>query len=72
MANIEKRGGYTPRRARERRAYRLVVVGGAASVVGMVTAILAVLGVVSAGIPIVLLIVGTICALLFRQMIKPR
>ncbi len=72
MANIEKRGGYTPRRVRERRAYRLVMVGGAAGAVGVVTLVLAVVGVVSAGIPIIALIVAVICAVLFRQMTSPR
>lgn len=72
MANIEKRGGYTPRRARERRAYRLVVVGGAAGAIGVVTLVLAVVGIVSAGIPIIALVVAAICAVLFRQMVAPR
>lgn len=72
MSSIEKRGSYTPRRARERRAYRLVVVGGAAGVVGVVGLVLAVAGVVSAGVPIIALIVAVICAVLFRSMVTPR
>jgi putative flippase GtrA len=72
MSSIEKRGGYTPRRVRERRAYRLVVVGGAAGVVGVVGLVLAVAGVVSAGVPIIALIVAVICAVLFRTMVTPR
>jgi hypothetical protein len=72
MASIEKRGSYTPRRVRERRAYRLVVVGGAAGVVGVVGLVLAIADVVSAGVPIVALIVAVICAVLFRQMTTPR
>lgn len=72
MASLEKRGGYTPRRVRERRAYRLVTVGGTAGVVGVVGLVLAVAGVVSATLPIVALIVAVICAVLFRQMTTPR
>ena len=72
MSSIEKRGGYTPRRARERRAYRLLMAGGTAGVVGVVGIVLAVAGVVSAGLPIIALIVAVICAVLFRQMITPR
>lgn len=72
MANIEKSGGYTPRRVRERRAYRLVAVGGTAGAIGVVTLVLAVVGVVSAGIPIIALIVAAICAVLFRQMVASR
>ncbi|HEY2435902.1 MAG TPA: hypothetical protein VGH93_01890 [Solirubrobacteraceae bacterium] len=72
MASIEKRGGYTPRRARERRAYRLVVAGGAAGVVGVAGLVLAVAGVIGAGLPIVALVVAVICAVLFRAMVTPR
>jgi CHASE2 domain-containing sensor protein len=72
MSSLEKRGGYTPRRARERRAYRLVVAGGTAGVVGVVGLVLAVAGVVSAAVPIVALIVAVICAVLFRQMTTAR
>lgn len=72
MANIEKRGGYTPRRVRERRAYRLVTVGGVAGAVGVVTLVLSIVGVVSGGIPIVAFIVAAICVVLFRQMVSAR
>jgi hypothetical protein len=72
MSSIEKRGGYSPRRVRERRAYRLAIVGSGAGVAGVVGFVLAVAGVVSAGVPIVALIVAVICAVLFRQMVTPR
>ncbi len=69
MANIEKRGSYTPRRIRERRAYQLVVVGGVAGTIGVVGLVLAAVGVASAGWPIVALIVAAICVLLFRRQV---
>jgi hypothetical protein len=72
MSSIEKRGGYTPRRIRERRAYRLVIAGSAAGVVGVVGLVLAIADVVSAGVPIVALLVAVICAVLFRQMTTRR
>jgi putative flippase GtrA len=72
MSSLEKRGSYTPRRVRERRAYRLVMVGGTAGVVGVVGLVLTVAGVVSAALPIVALIVAVICAVLFRQLTTPR
>jgi putative flippase GtrA len=72
MASIEKRGSYTPRRVRERRAYRLVVVGGTAGVVGVVSLVLAVAGVIGATLPVVALIVAVVCAVLFRSMVTPR
>ena len=67
MADIQKRGSYTPRRAREKRAYQLVVVGGVAGVVGVVGIVLAAIGTVGAGIPIVALIVAALCVVMFRR-----
>ena len=67
MADIQKRGSYTPRRAREKRAYQLVVVGGVAGVVGVVGIVLAAIGTVGAGIPIVALIVAVLCVVMFRR-----
>ena len=67
MANIEKRGGYTPRRTREQRAYRMVVVGGASGVAGVVGLVLAVAGTISAIWPILLLIVCGLCVVGFRN-----
>jgi hypothetical protein len=72
MANIEKRGGYTPRRVRERRAYRLVVTGGVAGTVGVVTAVLAIAGVMSWGVPIIALIVAAISVAMFRAVVGTR
>jgi hypothetical protein len=72
MANIEKRGGYTPRRVRERRAYRLVVTGGVAGTVGVVTAVLAIAGVMGWGIPIIALIIAAVCVAMFRAVVGAR
>jgi multisubunit Na+/H+ antiporter MnhG subunit len=68
MANLQKRGGYTPRRVREQRAYRLVVAGGVAGTVGVVGLILAIAGVVGAGLPIIALIVAALCVFMFSRM----
>ncbi len=67
MADIQKRGSYTPRRVREQRAYRLIVAGGVAGTVGVVGLVLAIVGVVGAGLPIVALIVAAICLMMFRR-----
>lgn len=72
MADLQKRGSYTPRRVREQRAYRLVVVSGVASVVGVVGVVLAVAGVVGSGLPIVAFLVAAVCLVLFRGMVRPR
>jgi CHASE2 domain-containing sensor protein len=68
VANLEKRGGYTPRRARERRAYQLVVTGGIAGGVGVVSLVLALVGAISYTLPVVSIIVAVICAVMFRRM----
>jgi len=67
MADIQKRGGYTPRRVREQRAYRMVVAGGITGVAGVVGLVLAIAGVVGAGWPIILLI-SALCVVGFRRM----
>ena len=72
MADLEKRGSYTPRRVRERRAYQLVVAGsfaGGAFVVGLV---LSIVGALSPTVPVICLIVAVICAVLFRSMVRSR
>ena len=56
-----------PRRAREQRAYALVMVGGGAAVVGVVGLLLAVFGVIGIGLPLLALIVAAVCGLLFRR-----
>ena len=69
---LQPRGSYTPRRVREQRAFRLVVVGGTAGVVGVVGLVLAVAGVVSAALPVIALIVAALCALGFMRMVGRR
>ena len=67
MSNLDRRGSYTPRRAREQRAYRLAVVGAGAGLVGVVGIVLAIAGVIGAGIPVIALIVAAICAWMFMR-----
>ena len=70
MADLERRGSYTPRRAREQRAYWLVMGGGAAGLIGAVGLVLAIIGVVGAGLPILLLVVAAVCWVLFRRTVS--
>jgi putative flippase GtrA len=72
VSNIQKRGSYTPRRVREQRAYRLILVGGSAGVVGIVGLVLAAAGAIEATLPIVALIVAAVCAVVFRSMTTRR
>jgi multisubunit Na+/H+ antiporter MnhG subunit len=70
VADIQKRGSYTPRRVRQQRAYRLVVAGGVAGTIGVVGLVLAIAGVVGAGLPIIALIVAAVCLLMFRRTVS--
>ena len=72
MANLQKRGSYTPRRVREHRAYRLALAGSTAGVVGVVGVVLSVVGVVSAALPIIALIVAAVCAWGFMATVGKR
>jgi hypothetical protein len=72
MGELQKRGGYTPRRVRERRAYQLVVAGSVAGAVGVVGIVLAITGVVGAGLPVIALIVAALCAVGFVRTVGGR
>jgi putative flippase GtrA len=63
-------GGPPSRRSREQRAYRLVLAGGTAAAVAVVTFVLAVVGVMGFAIPILAVIVAVVCGLLFRRMVS--
>jgi hypothetical protein len=67
MADLQKRSGYTPRRAREERAYRLVQVGVGASLVAILGIVLDVIGVIGAAIPVIAIIVAIVCFFMFRR-----
>ena len=60
----------TPRRVRERRAYMLAVTGGGAGVVAVVGLLLAVIGVISLGIPLLAALVAIACLFLFRRTVS--
>jgi hypothetical protein len=70
VADIEKRGSYTPRRVRERRAYQLVVTGSVAGGVFVVSLVLSIIGVISGTLPVIALIVAVICAVMFRRTVS--
>ena len=70
MADLERRGSYTPRSVREQRAYRLAVAGGIAGLAGAAGLVLAIFGVIGAGLPILALIVAAVCGLLFRRAVS--
>jgi len=71
MSDIAKRPSRTPRRVREKRAYQLIVVGGAASAVAVVGFLLAIFAGFTAGVPLLAAIVAAICFVLFKRMVSP-
>jgi hypothetical protein len=70
MSDLERRPSRTPRRAREQRAYRLVQVGGAATVVAVVGLILSIAGVLGSTLWVIAAIVAAVCALLFWRTVS--
>jgi hypothetical protein len=72
MSNLDRRGGYTPRHVREKRAYRLAMTGAATGGLGIVTLVLSIVGIVSFGIPVILLIIAALCAYGFMRVTGQR
>jgi hypothetical protein len=67
MSDLTRRPNRTPRRARERRAFQLVVVGGTAGAVAVVGFVLALVGILSFGIPLLAAVVAAICVFIFQR-----
>ena len=71
MSDLERRSASRPsRRKREQRAYNLVMVGGVAGLVAVVTGILALLTSFSWSIPIIAAIVAVLCSVLLRRIVR--
>jgi hypothetical protein len=68
MSDLTRRpGSGLSRSARERRAFQLVVAGGLAGVVAVVTFVLAIVGIGGFGLPVIAAIVAAVCLLMFRR-----
>jgi hypothetical protein len=72
MSDITPRPNRTPtRRSREDRAYKLVLAGGTAAVIAVVTFVLAIVGVLGGyGIPILALLVAALCGWMVRRTVS--
>jgi hypothetical protein len=70
MSDLERRRSTLPRSARERRAYRLVVTGGAFAAIAVVGFVLAIAGVIGAGIPFIAAVLAVVCGFLFRRTLR--
>ena len=70
MSDLERRSDRTPRRVREQRAYRLVQVGGTATVVAVIGLVLSIVGVIGSSLWVIAAIVAAVCALLFWRIVS--
>lgn len=69
MSNLERRSS---RAVRERRAYRLILLGSGTGVAGVACLVLAIVGVGVLGPAIILLIVAALCAYGFMRTVGQR
>lgn len=58
------------RRAREDRAFKLAVAGGASATVAVVGFVLAAVGIIGGGIPLLAAVVAAVCFVLFRRTVS--
>ncbi len=73
MSSLEPRSGNRPtRKQREARAYQLVLVGGTTGAVAAIGFVLAAVGVIGFGIPLLAGVVAVICLILFRRSVGMR
>jgi hypothetical protein len=74
MGNLSPRPGRSPssRKKAEQRAYLAVMVGGTAGVVAVVGILLAIFGVVGAGLPLIAAIIAVLSLLVFRSTVNRR
>jgi hypothetical protein len=68
MSGLEPRsGGRLTRRERERRAYRLTLATGAAGLAAVAGIVLALLDVIGAGLPLLLIVLAVVFGLMLRR-----
>lgn len=73
MSDLERRGSSPPsRRQREQRAYRLVVATGVLSAIAVIGLVLALVGVVGGGIPVLAAILAVVCFIMLRRTVGAR
>jgi Flp pilus assembly protein TadB len=71
MADLDRRPNRTPRRQREQRAYALTLATGGFAVVAVVGLLLALFGVVGAGLPLLAAVIAVVCGFVLRRTVAP-
>jgi hypothetical protein len=71
MSDLQRRGGsHLNRQQRVDRAYKLVVAAGALGIIGTAGLVLAIVGIMGAGWPILSLIIAAILFMAFRRTVR--
>jgi CHASE2 domain-containing sensor protein len=70
MSDLEPSRSRMPRRAREERAYRLVLATGGFGAIAVIGFILALAGVIGAWIPLISAVLSVVCGLLFMRSVQ--
>ena len=70
MSELEPSRSRLPRRAREDRAYKLVLATGAFGAIAVIGFILALADVIGAGIPLIAAVLSVVCGLLFMRAVR--
>jgi len=71
MSHPERRPGGLPRRKREQRAYYLVLASGGLAVAAVVVFVLAIVGIASFGLFILLAVLAAVAGFLLRRTLNP-
>lgn len=70
MSELQRSGSRLPRKAREERAYRLVLATGTLALLTVVGFVLAVAGVIGGGIPFLAAALAVVCGLVLRRTVR--
>ena len=70
MSELEPSRSRVPRRAREERAYRLVLAAAGFGAVAVIGVVLAIADVISAAIPLLAAVIAVVCGVLFMRTVR--
>ncbi|MGI8802885.1 MAG: hypothetical protein ACR2KV_12025 [Solirubrobacteraceae bacterium] len=71
MSDLARRPNRLPRRVRQQRAYALILATGGLGVIAVVGILLAVVGVIGFGTPLLAAVAAVACGVVLRRMLAP-